>query len=159
MSVDNIMLRQSIKRGWGHMKAVEVQLESNTSFDSSNSENDESVPMNDKEIESHSGNSHDSSELEDGHEDTGGEGENSELEPESACIDLEKGVLRIQDREVKFLSEHELPDKARDLTEQVDAATLGSGSASSSSGAAPHASTSLATLLDMKTQLTILQAR
>jgi len=30
-----------------------------------------------------------------------------------ACIDLEKDVLRIQGREVKFLAEHELPAKAR----------------------------------------------
>lgn len=36
------------------------------------------------------------------------------LKAHQACIDLEKGVLRIQGREVKFLSEHELPDKARD---------------------------------------------
>ncbi|KAF8699416.1 hypothetical protein AX14_000972 [Amanita brunnescens Koide BX004] len=36
------------------------------------------------------------------------------LKAHQACIDLEKNVLRIQGREVKFLSEHELPDKARD---------------------------------------------
>ncbi|CAE6454363.1 unnamed protein product [Rhizoctonia solani] len=35
------------------------------------------------------------------------------LKAHQACIDLEKSVLRIQGREVKFLSEHELPDKAR----------------------------------------------
>jgi DNA damage-inducible protein 1 len=35
------------------------------------------------------------------------------LKAHQACIDLEKNVLRIQGREVKFLSEHELPDKAR----------------------------------------------
>ena len=35
------------------------------------------------------------------------------LRAHQACIDLEKGVLRIQGREVKFLPEHELPDKAR----------------------------------------------
>ncbi|KAJ1308372.1 hypothetical protein OPQ81_004079 [Rhizoctonia solani] len=35
------------------------------------------------------------------------------LKAHQACIDLEKGVLRIQGREVRFLSEHELPDKAR----------------------------------------------
>lgn len=34
------------------------------------------------------------------------------LKAHQACIDLEKGVLRIQGREVKFLAEHELPDKA-----------------------------------------------
>lgn len=36
------------------------------------------------------------------------------LKAHQATIDLEKNVLRIQGREVKFLSEHELPDKARD---------------------------------------------
>ena len=35
------------------------------------------------------------------------------LKAHQACIDLERGVLRIQGREVKFLAEHELPDKAR----------------------------------------------
>ncbi|CAE6494846.1 unnamed protein product [Rhizoctonia solani] len=35
------------------------------------------------------------------------------LKAHQACIDLEKNVLRIQGREVRFLSEHELPDKAR----------------------------------------------
>lgn len=37
------------------------------------------------------------------------------LKAHQACIDLEKNVLRIQGREVKFLAEHELPDKARIL--------------------------------------------
>ncbi|THH27645.1 hypothetical protein EUX98_g6548 [Antrodiella citrinella] len=37
------------------------------------------------------------------------------LKAHQACIDLGKNVLRIQDREVKFLAEHELPDKARSL--------------------------------------------
>lgn len=35
------------------------------------------------------------------------------LKAHQACIDLQKNVLRIQGREVSFLSEHELPDKAR----------------------------------------------
>lgn len=35
------------------------------------------------------------------------------LKAHQAIIDLEKNVLRIQGREVKFLAEHELPDKAR----------------------------------------------
>lgn len=35
------------------------------------------------------------------------------LKAHQACIDLEKGVLRVQGREVAFLAEHELPDKAR----------------------------------------------
>lgn len=37
------------------------------------------------------------------------------LKAHQACIDLEKNVLRIQGREVHFLSEHELPEKARAL--------------------------------------------
>lgn len=37
------------------------------------------------------------------------------LKAHQACIDLERNVLRIQGREVKFLPEHELPDKARFL--------------------------------------------
>ena len=35
------------------------------------------------------------------------------LKAHQACIDLEKNALRIQGREVQFLAEHELPDKAR----------------------------------------------
>lgn len=35
------------------------------------------------------------------------------LKAHQACIDLEKNVLRIQGREVPFLAEHELPEKAR----------------------------------------------
>jgi DNA damage-inducible protein 1 len=35
------------------------------------------------------------------------------LKAHQACIDLKKNVLRIQDREVRFLPEHELPDNAR----------------------------------------------
>jgi len=35
------------------------------------------------------------------------------LKAHQACIDLEKGVLRIQGREVGFLPEHELPEKSR----------------------------------------------
>jgi len=35
------------------------------------------------------------------------------LKAHQACIDLEHNVLRIKGREVKFLSEHELPDKAK----------------------------------------------
>lgn len=47
------------------------------------------------------------------------------LKAHQACIDLEKNVLRIQGREVRFLSEHELPDKARDprgLEEEIASA-------------------------------------
>ena len=42
------------------------------------------------------------------------------LKAHQACIDLQKGVLRIQGREVPFLSEHELPEKARDPPERQD---------------------------------------
>lgn len=64
------------------------------------------------------------------------------LKAHQACIDLEKNVLRIRDREVTFLAEHELPDKARMLEtpnpEDIASAagshgTLPSGSAASSS--------------------------
>lgn len=47
------------------------------------------------------------------------------LKAHQACIDLEKGVLRIRDEEVKFLSEHELPEKARDPKEVDIDATSG----------------------------------
>lgn len=62
------------------------------------------------------------------------------LKAHQACIDLEKNVLRIRGREVSFLAEHELPEKARLFEapnpEDVAAAagshaTLPSGSASS----------------------------
>ena len=43
------------------------------------------------------------------------------LKAHQACIDLQKGVLRIQGREVSFLPEHELPEKARNLEAGVDA--------------------------------------
>lgn len=43
------------------------------------------------------------------------------LKAHQAIIDLQKGVLRIQGREVSFLSEHELPEKARILEAGVDA--------------------------------------
>ena len=39
------------------------------------------------------------------------------LKAHQVCIDLEKNVLQIQGREVRFLSEHELPDKARNSYE------------------------------------------
>ena len=54
------------------------------------------------------------------------------LKAHQACIDLEKGVLRIQGREVKFLAEHELPEKARGLdqghSQEPDSQPSGSGS-------------------------------
>jgi len=55
------------------------------------------------------------------------------LKAHQACIDLEKNVLRIQGREVHFLSEHELPDKARIM----DSGGEGPNAAVSSSSAGP----------------------
>ncbi|KAJ3736223.1 hypothetical protein DFJ43DRAFT_710758 [Lentinula guzmanii] len=43
------------------------------------------------------------------------------LKSYQASIDLEKNVLRIQGREIPFLSEHELPAKARGLEEEEEA--------------------------------------
>lgn len=57
------------------------------------------------------------------------------LKAHQACIDLEKGVLRIQGREVKFLAEHELPEKARMEVTGIDE-TAGP---STSAGPAPSA--------------------
>ena len=48
------------------------------------------------------------------------------LKAHQACIDLEKNVLRIQGREVHFLSEHELPDKARIMDSGGEAAASSS---------------------------------
>lgn len=61
------------------------------------------------------------------------------LKAHQACIDLEKGVLRIQNREVRFLSEHELPDKARsmDAGGADDPAAPPTAGPSSSSSATP----------------------
>jgi DNA damage-inducible protein 1 len=65
------------------------------------------------------------------------------LKAHQACIDLEKGVLRIRGEEVRFLSEHELPDKARDPKEQDIDATSGVAPPSGSSApAGPPARTS-----------------
>lgn len=52
------------------------------------------------------------------------------LKAHQACIDLEKGVLRIQGREVKFLAEHELPEKARvfELGDDQESGSQPSGS-------------------------------
>ena len=63
------------------------------------------------------------------------------LKAHQACIDLEKGVLRIQGREVKFLSEHELPDKARDplpLPEELQQQSSAQPGPGQSSGSAPR---------------------
>jgi DNA damage-inducible protein 1 len=56
------------------------------------------------------------------------------LKAHQACIDLEKNCLRIQGREIPFLSEHELPAKAREMEGE------GEGEASSSSGPSASAS-------------------
>ncbi|KAL7753827.1 DNA damage-inducible protein 1 [Sorochytrium milnesiophthora] len=62
------------------------------------------------------------------------------LKRHQAIIDLEKNVLRIQGAEIRFLSEHELPDKARDFEntpEEVTAAGSSSQAEASSSSNAP----------------------
>ncbi|KAJ3576252.1 hypothetical protein NP233_g568 [Leucocoprinus birnbaumii] len=60
------------------------------------------------------------------------------LRAHQACIDLSKNVLRIQGREVPFLSEHELPDKARFMEgpEEPVSSSIpgGSGNPGSASG-------------------------
>ncbi len=75
------------------------------------------------------------------------------LKAHQACIDLEKNVLRIQGREVSFLSEHELPEKSR-AEEVVEASVpntspprasrLGSSSSGRTLGASPAAGPSQA---------------
>lgn len=61
------------------------------------------------------------------------------LKAHQACIDLEKNVLRIRGREVQFLPEHELPEKARDKQnpEASESAAGSSTAGSSSSGGQP----------------------
>jgi hypothetical protein len=61
------------------------------------------------------------------------------LKAHQACIDLEKNVLRIQTREVGFLSEHELPDKARIMDSGEDDSTSSVPSAGPSSSTAGSA--------------------
>lgn len=66
------------------------------------------------------------------------------LKAHQACIDLGKNVLRIQTREVRFLSEHELPDKARIMdsgAEDPSSAPSSSTAGSSSSRSQPAPST------------------
>jgi len=58
------------------------------------------------------------------------------LKGHRACIDLEKNVLRIQGREVSFLSEHELPEKAKDSRELADVIEGNGGSAAGASSSA-----------------------
>ena len=57
------------------------------------------------------------------------------LKAHQACIDLEKDCLRIQGREVRFLAEHELPEKARSMN-----AGLPSEASPTSAGTAPQPS-------------------
>ncbi|KAI9328185.1 hypothetical protein DFJ73DRAFT_128113 [Zopfochytrium polystomum] len=52
-----------------------------------------------------------------------------------ACIDLEKNCLRINNEEIAFLPEHELPDQARELP-------AASSSSSGESAASPRANAS-----------------
>ena len=56
------------------------------------------------------------------------------LKGHRACIDLAKNVLRIQGREVTFLSEHELPEKARDPKDFADPSIETGPTSSSSNG-------------------------
>lgn len=59
------------------------------------------------------------------------------LKAHQACIDLEKNVLRIQGREVRFLSEHELPDKARDFESEPSDAGPSSSTPSGDNATGP----------------------
>jgi DNA damage-inducible protein 1 len=58
------------------------------------------------------------------------------LKAHQACIDLEKNVLRIQGREVTFLPEHELPEKAR-IQELSEAPATDASPSQESSGNFP----------------------
>lgn len=58
------------------------------------------------------------------------------LKAHQACIDLEKNVLRIKGREVRFLSEHELPVQAH-----AEAALADTRSHASTSNAPPMPAT------------------
>lgn len=69
------------------------------------------------------------------------------LKAHQACVDLQKNVLRIQGREVRFLSEHELPDKAREPNWQDQESLLGDNAtgpaaSSASTSSAPDATRS-----------------
>lgn len=61
------------------------------------------------------------------------------LKAHQACIDLEKNVLRIRGREVKFLAEHELPEKARLMEVPIeDTPASTSGNQPTASGSQPQ---------------------
>ncbi|KAG8702045.1 DNA damage-inducible protein 1 [Ceratobasidium sp. 394] len=67
------------------------------------------------------------------------------LKAHQACIDLEKGVLRIKGREVAFLAEHQLPDKARmDTSAELEASGSNPNSDASSSAPTPASAPSAA---------------
>ena len=54
------------------------------------------------------------------------------LRAHQACVDLERNVLRIREREVKFLDEHELPEmRALEQTQDQGPGSQPSGSESS----------------------------
>ncbi|CAK5263178.1 unnamed protein product [Mycena citricolor] len=93
------------------------------------------------------------------------------LKAHQACIDLERNVLRVRGREVKFLSEHELPEKARDqapTAEELAAATREASTSSSSArpshfpgsgntiGAAPQAAPGPSTTTHPESSIRIL---
>ncbi|KAF7302275.1 DNA damage-inducible v-SNARE binding protein [Mycena indigotica] len=61
------------------------------------------------------------------------------LKAHQACIDLEKNVLRVRGREVRFLSEHELPEKAKELFSPDEAQSSSGPSTGSVPGRAPSA--------------------
>jgi len=65
------------------------------------------------------------------------------LKQHQACIDLEKGVLRISGREVRFLAEHELPERAKEFEAPIEPPPTSAPGPSSSGrtpagGAGPH---------------------
>ena len=68
------------------------------------------------------------------------------LKAHQACIDLEKNVLRIRGREVKFLAEHELPEKARvpamDQDQESGSQPSGSGPSNLPTSAGPNQNSS-----------------
>ena len=61
------------------------------------------------------------------------------LKAHQACIDLEKNCLRINGREIRFLSEHELPDKAKTFEAPEDPTAPPAAHAPTLSGAGGNA--------------------
>jgi DNA damage-inducible protein 1 len=62
------------------------------------------------------------------------------LRAHQACIDLEKNCLRINGREIRFLAEHELPDKAKVFEAPPEDSTQSSAMPGSSGSGASQAS-------------------